>query len=206
MENRPNHTGKRNLQHLKNHKKGNNPKYQNKLKRRKAPGPDEIPNEVFKEMDKENREEIRKLINKWWHEEEIPEDTLRARIALILKKGDTSKLANYRPISLLNTIYKIYTSIIQNRIADKLDKHLSKTRFGFRKQQGTAEALQAVRRILDYGEQTGAEQHLILVLLDWEKAFDKLTREGLWSALHRMQVHPKIIRIIKAYTKIQNSK
>ena len=96
----------------------------NKFKRRKAPGPDEIPMEAFKEMDDENLEHLLKTLNEWWKHEEIPEEILEARIAMIFKKGDTSDLNNYRPIALLNSTYKIIASIIQNRIAEKLDEQL----------------------------------------------------------------------------------
>ena len=56
------------------------------------------------------------------------------------KKGDTSKMDNYRPISLLNSIYKIFAAIVHNRLADKLDKYLQKTQYGFRKGR-TADAI-----------------------------------------------------------------
>ncbi len=135
-----------------------------KLKRRKAPGPDEIPTDFFKEMDEDTREEIRELLNKWWREEDIPEEELEARVVMIYKKGDTSKYENYRPISLLNTIYKLYAAIIQRRLAEKLDKHLQKTQYGFRRNRGTADAVFLVRRVAEYGEKT--TNKLIMVLLD----------------------------------------
>ena len=53
-----------------------------------------------------------------------------------------------------------------------------------------------MRRAAEHGEQTKTKT--ILVLLDWEKAFDKVTREGLFSALQRMAVDPKIQRVIKS--------
>ena len=84
-----------------------------KIKRRKAPGPDEIPMEIFKEMDEENLEEILKLPNQWWKDEDIPTETLKARIVLIYKKGCTSSYENYRPISLPNSLYKIFAAILQ---------------------------------------------------------------------------------------------
>ena len=90
--------------------------------------------EMFIEMDVE-------LINDWWHKETIPTEVLQARVVLIFKKGDKADLANYRPISLLNSIYKLYTALIQKRLADKLDQHLQITQFGFRKKRGTADAL-----------------------------------------------------------------
>ena len=96
-----------------------------KYKRRKSPGPDEIPMELFKEMNNECLQEIANLLNQWWTEEDIPIETLKARVVLIYKKGDTGKYENYRPISLLNAIYKIYAGIIQKRLAKTLDKHFN---------------------------------------------------------------------------------
>ena len=54
-----------------------------KFKRRKATGPDEIPMEAFKEMDDENLQKIVDLLNEWWENENIPEETLEARVVLI---------------------------------------------------------------------------------------------------------------------------
>ena len=152
--------------------------------------------ELFKEMNEDSLTQVLQILNEWWRDENIPEETLRARVVMIYKKGDTSKFENYRPISLLNSLYKIFAAVIQNRIADKLDKHLQKTQFGFRKDKSTADAIYLVRRIAEYGEQT--TNKLIMVLLDWEKAFDKVTREGLFNAMRRMNIHPKLIQLVQS--------
>ena len=76
-----------------------------------------------------------------------------------------------------------------------MDKHLQKTQYGFRRNRGTADAIQLVRRIAEYGEKT--TNPLIMVLLDWEKAFDKVDREGLILAMDRLGVDDKLIRIVK---------
>ena len=58
-------------------------------KRRKAPGPDEIPIEFFKEVNDDNRKKVLEILNLWWEEESVPEEALRARVVLIYKNGDT---------------------------------------------------------------------------------------------------------------------
>ena len=155
--------------------------------------------ELFKEMDDESMEGIKELLNKWWKEEDIPADTLKARVVPIYKKGDTSKYENYRPISLLNAIYKIYAGIIQKRLANTLDKYLSNTQYGFRKDKSTGDAIQLVRRVAEFG--IGTHNKLHMVLLDWEKAFDKVDRNKMFEALERMSINKKIINVIKSLYK-----
>ena len=67
-----------------------------KCKWRKAPGPDEVPMEIFKEMDTESMRGVLHILNQWWSEEAIePEEAVYARVVLLYKKGDTSKMENY---------------------------------------------------------------------------------------------------------------
>ena len=72
---------------------------------------------------------------------------------------------------------------------------MQKTQFGFREKRGTAEALYIIRRIITAGE--SSQTKTFLLLLDWAKAFDKITHEGLISALQRIGVDPKLIRLIR---------
>ena len=118
-------------------------------------------------MDDDNLVSILDLLNQWWTAGAIPPETLQARIVMIYKKGDTSKMENYRPTALLNSTYKIYAAIIQRRLADQLDPYLQKMQYGFRAKRGTAQALQCVRRMAEAGETKG--QQVLMVLLDWEK-------------------------------------
>ena len=84
-------------------------------------------------------------------------------------------------------MYKIFAARVQKQLAEKLDKHLQKTQYGFRANRSTADALYLIRRIMEYGEKT--TNPLMLVLLDWEKAFDKVDRTGMMEALTKMGVN-----------------
>ena len=79
----------------------------------------------------------------------------KASVASIYKKGDSENLENYRPISLLQTMYKIYASLIKERIDAAIDENIYKTQYGFRKHRSTAQALYIARRLLDISEQQG---------------------------------------------------
>ena len=67
-------------------------------------------------------EEIVTSPYKYGFKTNIETEEFKARVVLIYKKGDTNKFENYRPISLRNTLYKVFATILQKRIAEKLDK------------------------------------------------------------------------------------
>lgn len=85
------------------------------MKANKSPGSDGLTSEVYKEMPKEGYEEILKFINEFWRKEEVLEDFKESIIIPIHKKGSKTDPENYREVSLLNTIGKIYTKIIKKK-------------------------------------------------------------------------------------------
>eukprot|EP00959_Pyramimonas_sp_CCMP1952_P116626 2437486-Pyramimonas_sp.AAC.1 len=92
-------------------------------------------------MNDDNLQALLEILNTWWRQEYVSPEVLRARVVLIYKKGDTSNWENYRPISLLNSTYKIYAAIVQKRLASTLDTHLQTTQYGFRQRRSTAQAI-----------------------------------------------------------------
>ena len=82
---------------------------------------------------------------------------------------------------------------MQRRISKVLDPQLQDTQYGFRANRGTAEALHCVRRAIEVGEIT--RDPVLLTLLDWEKAFDKVDQRSISESLKRMGVDGKLIRL-----------
>ena len=165
----------------------------------KAPGPDGIPIELYKFLDEDNVKTLARILNQMWTEETYPTDFTCADVVSIFKKGDTALPQNYRPISLLNSSYKIFTKILQKRIAEATDQYISNTQFGFRRSRSTAEPLFCVRRLQDLGE--AGHENIILIFLDWEKAFDKVNPTKLIETLERMKIDRKMIDNIQALYK-----
>ena len=111
-------------------------------------------------------------------------------MASIYKKGNPECLENYRPISLLQATYKILAALIKERIDAGIDQYVHKTQYGFRKAKSTAQALFIARRLMDLSEREGS--NITLVLLDWEKAFDKIDHSSLMEALERLNIPKKL--------------
>lgn len=87
-----------------------------KLARNKAPGPDTIPNELWKSLEPHHREKLLICINHQWNEERLPENSSEIIIRPIYKKEDPMLPKNYRPISLVNTCLKLFTIMLSNRL------------------------------------------------------------------------------------------
>lgn len=77
----------------------------------------------------EVEEVLWKLIDKIWKEGEIPEEWNRGLISLIYKKGRKDDVKNYRGVRLMDTAYKIYADILNERLQRETEKKLEK---GFR--------------------------------------------------------------------------
>ena len=85
----------------------------------------------------------------------MPDEMELAELVTLYKKGNVEDAANYRPIALLNTIYKLYAAILQKRLATGLDDKLWETQYGFRKKRSTAQPLFITRRLQDLAETSG---------------------------------------------------
>ena len=161
----------------------------------KQPGPDELIMELLKWLNNENKLRLLDLINGWWRGKNPPEELFSARVVPIYKKGETDNAANYRPISLLSSCYKVYKMLIRVRMQEALEETKCKTQYGFRPKRSTAHAIYVIRRVQDYAELKGAK--LSMALLDWEKAFDKVQHDKLYIALERLGFSKQYVDVIK---------
>ena len=133
----------------------------------------------------------------------MPSELELAELVTLYKKGHVENPANYRPIALLNTLCKIYASLLQRRISMGLDQRLWETQYGFRKKRSTSQPLFITRRLQDQAEQTGDK--LFLVFLDWEKAFDKVDQEKMVEAMKRLGLPKEMLDVLTSFSTTPNS-
>ena len=166
------------------------------LRRNRAPGTDGVTQDLLKMLDYSAEKQLLSLLNQCLRERKIPEDWKQARIVSIFKnKGSPSLPENYRPISLLNSFYKVYASILQKRIALRHDHNIRSTQYGFRAHRSTTDPIFLLRRAQDYSAKTGHPIHMLF--LDWKMAFDKVDHSAMHIALQRFGVHPHYLEIIQ---------
>ena len=87
----------------------------------------------------------------------------------------------------------------KERIDFALDHWINRTQYGFRRAKSTAQAMYVARRIQEIGEKQGT--NMTLILLDWEKAFDKIDQQMMIEAIERLNVPSKLIDMLKAIYK-----
>ena len=84
--------------------------------------------------------------------------------------------------------YKVVAALIHQRlIAGGADDKISASQFGFRPKRNCMDALMVVRRMIDAANEE-KEHGLLMIFLDWAKAFDRIRVGGLVSALQRFGV------------------
>ena len=110
-----------------------------KLKKQKAPGPDKVLNELFMLLlDDHNAITLLKFYNSNWGYAEVPDSWKEAIVVSKYRgKGRDVDPNNYKPISLLNSIYQMFAAMLQARLAKPHEGHLRNIQYGFRAKKGT---------------------------------------------------------------------
>ena len=90
-------------------------------KNNKSPGNDGLTAEFYKHFSKDLAPILLEVYDSWKQLGIIGISSRTGIISVIYKKGDKKDIANYRPISLLNLDYKIYTTILKNRMQQTLN-------------------------------------------------------------------------------------
>ncbi|KAA5780172.1 reverse transcriptase family protein, partial [Pseudomonas aeruginosa] len=111
------------------------------------------------------------------------------------KKGDKTLLKNYRPISLLSHVDKLFSGVITNRLAQRLDDFQPPEQAGFRRGFGTVDHIHTVRQIIQKTEEYNLP--LCLVFVDYEKAFDSIETWAVLESLQRCQADWRYIDALR---------
>ena len=139
------------------------------------------------------------LINKSFITGIFPDSLKIAKVIPIFKEGDTSDVNNYRPISILPILSKVFEKACYNQIYSYLEKNniLSTQQFGFRKQKSTT---QAILDQLEYIYQNLDSNHLVFSLfLDFRKAFDSVDHSLLLKKLLHYGFRGIVYKWFKSY-------
>ncbi|EJD35547.1 hypothetical protein AURDEDRAFT_75188, partial [Auricularia subglabra TFB-10046 SS5] len=112
----------------------------------------------------------------------------------LYKKGERSEIANYRPITLLNTDYKLYTKILAMRLAMVASRVIHPSQAGFVQGRSIADHTKVTSLLLDLAE--ADDQDGAIVALDQEKAYDRVRHDYLLKILAAFGLPPRFVRAV----------
>ena len=166
----------------------------------KAPGTDAIPAEVYKAGGLPMAEKLTELFQCMWRKEAIPQDLKDASIIHLYKrKGNPQVCDNHRGISLLSIAGKILTKILLNRLNAHLDQAglIPESQCGFRKDRGTIDMIFTARQLQEKCQEQNVD--LYMTFVDLTKAFDTVSRDGLWKIMAKFGCPPRYIAMVRQF-------
>jgi endonuclease/exonuclease/phosphatase family metal-dependent hydrolase len=114
---------------------------------------------------------------------------------LVFKKKEKWKIANYRPITLLNTDYKTYTKTIAMKLAEVAEHMIHEDQAGFVPKRSIYDQTRTTTLAIEYCEMM--DKNGCIIALDQEKAYDKIDHEYLWKVLEHYEFPKEFIDKIK---------
>jgi hypothetical protein len=153
------------------------------LRNNKAPGPDNIPNSILKNMLQQFHDLLFLVFQQCYKQQKIPTSWKTSLTILLYKKADPTILTNHRPIALANTIYKLFTSTITAQLANYGEKHqiLQNSQESFRQEMCTSRQLQTLIAALEDSKLT--HQDIYLVYIDFKNVFGSIDHARLLAIM-----------------------
>ena len=175
-----------------------------RAKKGKAIGFDEIPMEVLQNDQCMNV--LLTLFNKCFNSGRIPEIWSCGIINPVIKDGkkDHRDPNNYRGITITSAAYKLYCSIINNRLYNwfELNNGLCDEQGGFRSGRCTGDHISSLGYIIE--TRNKKKQDTYAAFIDFSKAYDRINRSLLWHKLSMLGVSNKMLNSLKSlYQNVQ---
>ena len=114
----------------------------------------------------------------------------------IYKKKDPTDISNYRPITLLNTDYKLMTKTLALQLVEPIHKMIHPDQAGFIPKRSIFNHIRLVSTIINYAEVMEVDG--VIVALDQEKAYDKIRHKYLWEAMRTFNLPEIFINTTKS--------
>lgn len=156
----------------------------------KSPGLDGLTNEFYKVFVDILAPILVRVFHYMEENKEIPESMSTGMLTILFKnRGSRLKLENYRPISLLNSDYKILTKVLANRMKKVIGSIIESTQAYGIPGRDIADVICTIRDVVNQMKNEGG----IVLSLDFNKAFDRVEHSFLLQTLERFGFGPKFV-------------
>ena len=167
------------------------------LNPRKAAGHDGISAKLLKSCCNEVAPHITSLINQTILHGFFPETLKMANVTPVYKKKDHLDKSNYRPVSILPSISKIYETVIADQLNEYMNSMFSAMLSAYRKQHSCQHVL--IDLIEEWRSKLDDKSYVGAVLMDLSKAFDCLPHDLLLAKLKAYGLCDEALQLLKSY-------
>ena len=162
---------------------------------------DGLPIEIYKKYRRLLSPTLLSLYNEILQEKKVHLSACRGIITLIEKSGKDSRyISNWRPLSLLNTDYKILSKIIATRLHMVLPKLINPMQTGFMKGKNIVKSIHTLTSIIDYCNKT--KTPAVIMSIDFVKVFDTIEWDAIKKILKRLNLEYFVSAIMTLYNDI----
>lgn len=175
-------------------------------KNNKAPGNDRISNEFYKNANDDFLEILLRFYNKIFDTGDMPGDFRKSIIFPLHKKGPVNCVENYRGISFMNSIAKIFCGIVLKRLEKWVEENklISDFQAGFRRNYSTHDQIFTIATIIK--SFLSRKRKVYAFFIDFKAAFDSVNRDALLYKLSCIGISTKMLNIIRAlYTNTESA-
>lgn len=166
---------------------------------RKGAGPDEIPPSVLKNCSRALARPIATIFNRSIAESKFPTEWKIASVTPIHKAGSLNNVENYRPISILSCLAKVFEKMVYTYVYPTVQNVISEKQHGFVKKRSTTTNLMVyTTSIIDKLEK---RQQVDGVYVDFAKAFDRVPHNLTVAKLSRIGLPDWLTRWLGSYLK-----
>jgi Reverse transcriptase (RNA-dependent DNA polymerase)/Endonuclease-reverse transcriptase len=168
------------------------------LKDKSAAGPDGLPPLLLKRLVKQLSEPLALVFRSFIALGSVPCDWKEAIVVPIFKKGASSKMENYRPISLTNCCCKLFEATVKVDLLEFLSLHnlISPAQHGFLAKRSTCTNL--LETIDDWTEGLDLKCDTLVVYIDFAKAFDRVSLPKLLYKLARIGISGCLLECLRS--------
>ncbi|MCO5572642.1 hypothetical protein L7F22_026400 [Adiantum nelumboides] len=171
------------------------------MKKEKTLGPNGIQAEVLQELIKYAGQDLCDLLNHWRREGTNQPEFNQGLIKLIPKGQDKMEVKNYRPLIMLNTVYKVMAKALDLRVRTVVSQVVHPKQFGFVQGRSIHEAMLNVITAIDWAAEQ--EDEYVMINMDLEKAYDRVSWEYILAVIDRMGFGSLFLGMVK--TLFQNA-
>ena len=154
------------------------------LNNNKSPGLDGLTSEFYQAFWPILREDLMSVLNFSIASQRMPISCRRGVITLLPKKGDLLDISNWRPVSSLNTDYKIFAKILANRLKTVIDTIVHPDQSYSVPGRDIHDNMNLIKDALMYANSCNIP--LAVLNLDQKKAFDNVDHQYLFKVLKTM--------------------